>query len=258
MSHLSTERLAALVDEQPTADEKAHLALCASCARELEAQRSLFAMAGTDRQAVGIPLTRWETLSQRLRAEGLMARSGRVPAEGGRVEAGSAAREVRFPLPPSRFALQIAATLLLIAGGALLGRMSAGASPVPGGVIGSEGGSATETAAGSRTPPDSLPTTFASVEAAVRWKSFYADAYQSAVSFLAANDSAARPVGTPAVMRARLSALDRVSRTMREALNDAPYDPVINDFYLNSFGQREATLRQLNTVLPQGVRLNSF
>jgi hypothetical protein len=55
-----------------------------------------------------------------------------------------------------------------------------------------------------------------------------------------------------------LSALDRVQRTMREALNSAPYDPVINDFYLSSFGQREATLRQLNTVLPEGVRLNSF
>jgi hypothetical protein len=59
-------------------------------------------------------------------------------------------------------------------------------------------------------------------------------------------------------MRTRLSALDRVSRTMREALSTAPYDPVINDFYLSSFGQREATLRQLNTVLPEGVRLNSF
>jgi hypothetical protein len=78
------------------------------------------------------------------------------------------------------------------------------------------------------------------------------------VSYLAANDSAAQPTETPAVMRARLAALDRVSRTMREALNDAPYDPVINDFYLNSFGQREATLRQLNTYLPSNVRLNSY
>ena len=43
-----------------------------------------------------------------------------------------------------------------------------------------------------------------------------------------------------------------------QKLGQAPYDPVINDFYLNSFAQREATLRQLNTALPQGVRLNSF
>ena len=77
------------------------------------------------------------------------------------------------------------------------------------------------------------------------------------MTFLAANDSSGT-AETPAVMRARLSALNQVNRTMREALNDAPFDPVINDFYLNSFGQREATLRQLNTVLPQGVRLNSF
>jgi hypothetical protein len=59
-------------------------------------------------------------------------------------------------------------------------------------------------------------------------------------------------------MRARLAVMDQVSKTMKEALIDTPYDPVLNDFYLNSFGQREATLRQLNNVLPQNVRLNSF
>src|SRR6185436_20953914 len=64
MSHLSTERLAALVDEQPNADEKAHLTHCADCARELDAHRSVFAMAGSERDAMQLPLTRWETLSQ--------------------------------------------------------------------------------------------------------------------------------------------------------------------------------------------------
>jgi hypothetical protein len=45
---------------------------------------------------------------------------------------------------------------------------------------------------------------------------------------------------------------------MRQAMNDAPYDPVINSYYLTTLGQREATLRQINTTLPTGVRLNSF
>jgi len=63
---------------------------------------------------------------------------------------------------------------------------------------------------------------------------------------------------TPAVMKTRLSALDRVSRTVQEALTDAPFDPVINDVYLNTFGQREATLRQINAALPQEVRMKSF
>ena len=43
---------------------------------------------------------------------------------------------------------------------------------------------------------DSLPTSFASLEEATRWRNAYADAYQRTVSFLAANDSGARQVGT--------------------------------------------------------------
>ena len=58
MSHLSTERLAAVADEQPNADEQNHLAHCAICARELEAHRSLLTMAGGERETMGLPLTR--------------------------------------------------------------------------------------------------------------------------------------------------------------------------------------------------------
>ena len=240
LSHLSTERLAALADEQPTVDERNHLAACARCANEVEAYRAVLAMANSERSAMQLPLTRWDSLSDGLRAEGLIggaearARSSRVLARG-----------VRIPL-------QVAAALVLIASGVIMGRASTGESILPGGL---DGNQPTRTA---RVTSDSLPTSFASLEEATRWRNAYADAYQRTVSFLAANDSGARQVGTPAVIRTRLSALDRVSRIMREAVNDAPYDPVINDFYLNSFGQREAAVRQLNTVLPQGVRLNSF
>jgi hypothetical protein len=240
MSHLSIERLAALADEQPTADEQAHLAQCVECTTELNAHRSLLAMAGNERDAMQLPLTRWEKLSPRLRAEGLIAGS-------------ASARPVRYARSASRLPLRVAAALLLVAGGAALGRFSAGASAIPGGFTGVP----TQSASG-KVSADSLPTSFASLEEANRWKTAYANAYQRTVTFLAANDSAAGGAETPAVMRARLSALSQVNRTMREALNDAPFDPVINDFYLNSFGQREATLRQLNTVLPQGVRMTGF
>jgi len=247
MSHLSIERLAALADEPPTADEQTHLSQCDLCATEVKAHRSLLAMAGGEREAMQLPLTRWDVLSERLRAEGLLAGSGKREAPPHALHASG------FPLPASRVPLQVAAALLLVAGGVALGRFSAGASAIPGGIT----GTATQ-AANARVVVDSLPTTFASVDEANRWKAAYANAYQSTVTFLAANDSSGTVGTTPAVMRARLSALNQVNRTMREALNDAPFDPVINDFYLNSFGQREATLRQLNTVLPQGVRLNSF
>jgi len=237
MSHLPIERLAALADEQPGADESTHLAQCAECTRELEAIRSLVSLAGAEREVMSVPLTRWDTLAAKLRAEGLME-------GGGRREEGGAL--MRFS---SRSLLQMAAALLLVAGGVAAGRVSAGAALLPGGLT----GAGTQTASA-----DSVPMTFSSAAEAVKWQQTYWDGYQRAIAYLGSQDSTARAVGTPASMRMRLSALDRTSRTMREALNDAPYDPVINDLYLNSVAQREATLRQLTSALPQGVRLNSF
>lgn len=239
MSHLPIERLAALADEKPNTLESAHLAQCAECAKELDAIRSLVSLAGAERDSLSVPLTRWDTLSAKLKSEGLVDQEGgRRKVDGGRF---------RFS---SRSILQIAAALLLVAGGMLGGRVSAGASALPGGLSGKE---PTRTA-----QADSMPTTFASTADAAYWQQVYADRYQRTIAYLATHDSSSKLTGTPSAMRTRLSALDRASATMREALADAPYDPVINDFYLNSFAQREATLRQLNTALPQGVRLNSF
>ena len=235
MSHLSIERLAALADEQPTADENLHLSHCAECAREREAHRSLLSLAATERDAMGLPLTRWDTLASRLRQDGLITR---------RVEHAAG----------SRWALQAAAALLLVAGGVALGRATTSEPILPGIATASV---PTQTAARDSGAPSPVAS-FASIEEATRWKDFYANGYQQALAYLAQNDPGARPSETPAVMRTRLAALDRVSKTMQEALSDAPFDPVINDFWLNSFGQREATLRQLNTVLPENVRLNSY
>lgn len=238
MSHLSFERLAALADEQPTAEENEHLSRCADCARERDAHQSLLAMASTERDVMGLPLTRWDSLSERLHREGLIGRN------------------VRPVVGRSSRMLQVAAALVLVAGGVALGRATTNEPVFPG--ISDRGPEAAQNAAGRAGASDAPPTTFASVDEATRWKDFYSVGYQNALAFLAQNDSGGRPSGTPAVMRTRLAALDRVTKTMQEALIDAPSDPVINDFYLNSFGQREAALRQLNTVLPQNVRLNSF
>lgn len=238
MSHLPIERLAALADEQPNADEASHLSKCADCTRELDAIRSLVSLVGAERESMSVPLTRWDSVSARLRAEGLVAGSGASVFHAGRTT------------HYARRMLQVAAALLLVAGGVVGGRVTAGASALPGGLSGSE---PTRSALG-----DSMPGKFQSVADAAYWQQVYADRYQRAIAYLATHDSSSKATGTPSAMRTRLSALDRASATMREALADAPYDPVINDFYLNSFAQREATLRQLNTALPQGVRLNSF
>ena len=246
MLHLSIDRLAALADEQPTADEQRHLDDCAECAQEIASHRSLLAMAGAERGVMGIPLTRWDALSRKLRSEGL------ITSEPMSVTAEFAAPVGKRKLS-SRALMRFAAAIMLVAGGAVMGRASTGAPILPEGAL---GGSSPLDVSARPFSEAQVPTTFASLEEAQRYKDLYEAGYRNAVGFLAANDSAAR--GTPAAMRARLAALDDVSRTMSEALRDAPYDPVINDFYINSFGQREAALRQLNTVLPQGVRMNGF
>jgi hypothetical protein len=235
MSHLPIERLAALADEKPNTIESAHLAQCAECARELDAIRSLVTLAGAERDSMSLPLTRWETLSAKLMSEGL-------------IDASAARQTVRPSRFSSRTMLQIAAGLMLVVGGMGAGRVSMGGSLLPGGLSGNEP---------SRTASaDSMPSTFESLADAAYWQQVYADRYQRAIAYLMANDSSAKTT-SPAAMRTRLSALDRTSSTMRQALADAPYDPVINDFYLNSFAQREATLRQLGSA-PQGVRLIGF
>ena len=241
MSHLPIERLAALADEKPNTIESAHLAQCAECARELDAIRSLVSLAGAERESLSVPLTRWDSLSKQLRAEGL------IELEGGRgKEEGERVRSLQFT---SRTMLQMAAGFLLVAVGIGAGRLSTGNSILPGGLSGNE---PTRSAL-----VDSMPGKFQSVADAAYWQQVYSDRYQRAIDYLATHDSSSK-TGTPSAMRTRLSALDRASATMREALADAPFDPVINDFYLNSVAQREAALRQLNTALPQGVRLNSF
>ena len=45
---------------------------------------------------------------------------------------------------------------------------------------------------------------------------------------------------------------------MRDAMREAPQDPVINQYYLATVGAREATLRQLGTALPASAQMNRF
>ncbi|HEX5970631.1 MAG TPA: hypothetical protein VFY85_01825 [Gemmatimonadaceae bacterium] len=250
MQHLSTDRLAALGDEQPSPDEATHLATCATCAREHAAYRSLVAMAHAEQGAIGLPLTRWDDLASVYRAE--------VPARAAEAARSSAhAIGVASPRRMTRWPMQAAAGLLLLAGGAMLGRASTGASFLP-----ASGSSETVATTGATTgTPDVLPASdsiFTSVADARAAQQRYELLYQQAAAFLAQHDSAALGQGNPVAYRSRLAALDRVISTTRDAMRDAPHDPVINGYYLTTLGQREATLRQLNTALPVSLRLDSY
>lgn len=255
MSHLSTERLAALGDEEPTAAEAAHLAACDACARERDAYRTLVAMAHAERDAIGIPLTRWESIAGALANELLTA----VPAQPrvATLAAATPARATRF----MRIPVRAAAGLLLLAGGAVAGRVSAGAPPVPLGAARSDNaarqvadGNGRVTRVSSR--PDSA--TFASVEEARSAQLNSEATYQQAAAFLADHDSLGGSDYSPEMVKSRLAALDQMISTTRAAMREAPHDPVINGYYLTTVGQREVALRQLNTALPASLRSNSF
>src|SRR4051812_20584026 len=107
MSHLPTERLAALADEPPTSAERAHLASCESCAHERTVFEMLRASAGAEQTHIGLPLTRWESLAPALKTEGLIDTAGLLE------EAGSQrGRSAIGAIMSSRVWLQAAAVLL--------------------------------------------------------------------------------------------------------------------------------------------------
>ena len=234
-SHLPPERLAALADEAPSAPEMAHLASCDECARERAAYISLGEIANAESAQIGAPLTTWESLAPVLIEDGVID-SGR----GLQLRA----HRVRRPW------LQAAAAVLFVAGGMMAGRVTAGASVLPLHEPGTIASNAVTVA-------DSVPH-FRSIDEARAAQTQSQLLYQSATSFLAQRDTASRAPDSPAGMRTRLAALDRTRQVMGEALQDSPYDPVINGYYMTTLGQREATLQQLNTVMPASMRATSY
>ncbi|HET7190068.1 MAG TPA: hypothetical protein VFI52_18075 [Gemmatimonadaceae bacterium] len=235
MLHLSTDRLAALADEQPTSAEAAHLATCEACARERDAYLTLVAMAQAERSALGLPLTRWDSIAAAL-----------DPAASTPVR--------RVARISTRWPLQAAAGLLLMAGGAMLGRASVGADVIPGDTA----RVATATSAPVHKATAASDSVFRSIDEARAAQRRSEQLYQQAVAYLARYDSSAVDDGSPVAYKSRLAALDRVISATSEAMREAPHDPVINGYYLTTLGQREATIRQLNTALPQSLRLDSF
>ncbi|MDB4885929.1 MAG: hypothetical protein JWN79_1367 [Gemmatimonadetes bacterium] len=245
MPHLSADRLAELGDDAPTSAECAHLAECDACAREREAYVALVRLSHDEHDALALPLTRWERIAAELALDDAPAPPFDLAAR--RTTPRAAPRTTRWPM-------QVAAGLLLCAGGAVLGRMSAGAEMFPERSLAATGRTAAMAAA-SRLVSDS--GSFASIDEARAAQQRSEMLYEQAAAFLAQHDST-MGVGSPVAYRSRLAALDQVISTTREALREAPHDPVINNYYLTTIGQREATLRQLNTALPASLRLNSF
>jgi hypothetical protein len=248
MLHLDPERLAALADSEPTSDERAHLDVCEHCAREILAYRSLLAIAAAQRGAIGEPITTWDTLAPRLRADGLLA-------------TGDAGRR-RFRVLGRPWSQAVAAAVLLAVGVAT-GRLSArpgaeGASEFA--TVGSRAETASSQNAGGQlvsNVQDAGQNVFPSADSALRALRRSEQTYRLAAAYLSSADAA--DSGDPARYRMRLAALDKISDAALEAVNTAPQDPVINQYYLSTVSARQVTFHQLGRALsPAGVRLVGY
>ena len=195
-----------------------------------------------ERERGAPPLTDWNSLADRLRAEGLIKE---------RQFGGSSGFGGFGP----RVWMQAAAALLLVAGGAAIGRFTASqsSSTTTTGVQSASAGHVGSATTVSATTPE-----FRSPEEAWDVLNRSGEEYQRASAYLSASNTEVPLPTNPDTYRTRLAALDNVMSEMRSALNEAPHDPVINQYYLATVGAREATLRQLGTTLPAGARLNRF
>jgi hypothetical protein len=147
---------------------------------------------------------------------------------------------------------QAAAALLLVGGGAVLGRMSGDST-----LADRRGYTEAITGAPAASPAAMTSVSFAdrpfadlsyrSVEQATIALNEAQREYERASLWLASNDTTLRD---PEVFRARLAALDQMMEASRVALRDAPQDPVLNHYYLAAHSAREATLQALGSALP--------
>jgi hypothetical protein len=243
MLHLPTDRLAELVDVEPTRQEWAHLEMCADCAREQRAYAALRDLARAEHHAVTEPLTSWADLRRGLEEDGVIA----SPT--------FASNTVRLVdtrtrhISKSRVGLAAAACFALLTTGMAVGRFI----PVRGGSV------RTASSAPNPQTSDVIPAsaTFQNRDQAVEVLLRAQQDYQRAAAFLLASDTTVAPTA-PNLYRERLAALDEVMGVTRDALVRAPHDPVMNSYYLATLGAREATLQQLQMALPAGTRIDSF
>jgi hypothetical protein len=235
MQHLTPERISALADSPATLAERSHLNECVVCVAELAAAQRLIQMALTDIPAIERPVTSWERLSPALASEGLISTPILSDAPDFGVVPLRPARASRY-----RWAMQAAAAAFLLLGGAIVGRASA-ALPL-GGLANADSGQASD-------------TNFQSTAEAMNVMQHASNDFQRAVAYLAVNDSNVTMRGRDAaeLYSNRLDALDKTVAATRAALYRAPHDPVLNNYYMQSVGARDLTLRQLGQAVPASL-----
>ena len=168
------------------------------------------------------PLNDWRTIAARAREEGLIRES----------------QSSRW-WASSQPWLRSAAAVLLLVGGIAIGRATI-ALP-----------SAVQSTASKSTP--AANANFASVDDASAALNRAVDEYQRASEFLAVNNASTGSRDSLTMYTKRAAALDKIENATVSALQTAPHDPVINQYYLATMGARVATQQQL-VARPVGLR----
>ena len=173
------------------------------------------------------PLNEWRTIAARAREEGLIRES----------------QSSRFTQPW----LQAAAAVLLLIGGIAIGRTTIGLpSAIQSSASNPSAATTVSTTGSNMVPLSESGVNFTSVDEA-------SAALDRAVAFIAAaNNASIRSRDSLAMYSARAAALDKIVDATESALQTAPHDPVINQYYLATVGARVAT--QQLVARPVGLR----
>jgi len=152
--------------------------------------------------------------------------------------------------------LQAAAAILILVGGIAIGRTTI-ALPSAGQSVAANQTTAVTTAPSKsvvNTPANSAGSdaTFASVNDAAATLDRAVLDYQRASQFIAASSATPGSRDSATIYTRRAAALDEIANATENALQTAPHDPVINQYYLATMGARVAT-RQL-VATPVGLK----
>ncbi|MDP2958308.1 MAG: hypothetical protein Q8N53_17910 [Longimicrobiales bacterium] len=218
MEHLTNESLARLVDEDPRPEEAEHLAVCRTCAWELDALRAQ-TRALASLPEIRPPLGDWEVLEARLRSEGLVEDRGLLS---------------RLSLAQTPPWMRAAAAAALFLGGTLLGA----------GVTSRQGEEERMAAAGEGV---ALFANVEDVEEAAQAVRAAEDTYVNALSRyrqLLEQEGGEDVLGDP---NSRFAALEYLVAASQAAVRQAPADPFLNGLLASTLAERDVTLRRIST-----------
>jgi len=235
--HLTREQIAALLDEpDAVAGGLAHLDVCSDCASEFEGM-SRMRMALSALPDLAAPQDGWE----RLRGALPDGPAERTDTDTGRMISLPAWMQGRFsPV------LMAAAIIVLFFGGLGVGRSlapSAASDDV-----------AADRMAASQPGGRALPLPADAAADGALMESEYPEYLRTVAELRALRDngpSSDAIASDPALAAERLTRLDALIEASREALQDAPADPALNDFLFDVVDERASVAGQLDQTIRQ-------